>query len=279
LSIKKNSGIKSGDNASSNASTRRQETDENSARTIKAIRKHFDHDSSAPKYHVIAKAIQRAIEEGQIPPRAFLGNEIDIGKGLAISRPTLRKAIGILTDRGLIVRRRGSGSVVIGAAIRRNVALTSLFADLAATGGEPTTKVLSIETVVPDDELGAIFSLQPQQTLTFIRRLRFRKKMPLAIMENYINIPEGELEISELESSSLYRILSMRGKGAQVATQTIGARSATEQEASLLELDPSASLLAIERHSFSESGEAVEVARHIYNAEQYSVSMNLVRGR
>jgi len=257
-------------------STRNAEED--SKRTIHAVRERMDSNSGAPKYHVLAEALRQAIDEEVIPRHSFLGNELDIAAGLGVSRPTLRRSMAVLADRGLIVRRRGSGSVVLGSPVRRNVALTSLYEDLAATDGKPSSRVLAFETVQPDAGMVELFSLRPGQALTYVRRLRFSSSAPLAIMENYLPGAVGSISKEELETSSLYRILETRGMGVQVASQTIGARNATPAEANLLELEMPASVLEIERHGFSQSGRAVELARHAYNAELYSVAINLVRG-
>ena len=80
---------------------------------------------------------------GELAPGTRLENEIDLADRLRLSRPTMRRAIGYLVDRGLLVRKRGVGTVVVHAKVQRPVELTSLYDDLASTRRDPQTRVLS----------------------------------------------------------------------------------------------------------------------------------------
>ena len=56
---------------------------------------------------------------------------------LKVSRPTLRRAIEYLVDRGYLVRRRAVGTQVVHPKVRRPVELTSLYDDLITSGKQP----------------------------------------------------------------------------------------------------------------------------------------------
>ena len=68
-----------------------------------------------------------------------MDGEVDLAEQLGISRPTTRAAIKQLVDKGLLVRRRGFGTMVSPKPVRRAVALTSLYDDLEESGREPRT--------------------------------------------------------------------------------------------------------------------------------------------
>ena len=98
-----------------------------------------------PLYYQLASRIEAAILDGRIPAGARIDNEIGLGERLGISRPTERRAIQDLVDKGLLVRRRGIGTQVVHGEVSRKVELTSLFDDPAielempksASTGEP----------------------------------------------------------------------------------------------------------------------------------------------
>ena len=69
-----------------------------------------------------------------------------------MSRPTVRQAIQVLVDKGMLVRKRGVGTQVVHGKISRSVELTSLHDDLRAAGQEPHTKVESYERVAATEE-------------------------------------------------------------------------------------------------------------------------------
>jgi DNA-binding transcriptional MocR family regulator len=85
-----------------------------------------------------------AIESGNLPPGTRLENEVLLADQLGLSRPTMRRAMQYLVDRGLLVRKRGIGTQVARAKFKRPVELSSLWDDLARSGQQPATKVMSI---------------------------------------------------------------------------------------------------------------------------------------
>src|SRR5688500_20142611 len=88
-----------------------------------------DRASPVPLYFQVARQLEQAIESGVLPPGSRLDNEIALAEELGLSRPTMRQAIQYLVDKGLLVRKRGGGTHVARARVRRPVGLTSLFDD------------------------------------------------------------------------------------------------------------------------------------------------------
>src|SRR6478735_11189202 len=102
----------------------------------------LDRTGPVPLYFQVSSAIERAIRSGEIPAGARLENEIAIGQRAGLSRPTIRRAMEELVDKGLLVRRRGIGTQVVQGQVTRQVELTSLFDDLQSTKHSPGTTVL-----------------------------------------------------------------------------------------------------------------------------------------
>jgi DNA-binding GntR family transcriptional regulator len=103
--------------------------------------------SPVPLYFQVAEQIEGAIQDGQLAPGDRIANEVALADQLGLSRPTVRQAIQTLVDKGLLVRKRGVGTQVLNAPIRRTVELTSLYDDLTRSGLRPTTTVLGLELV------------------------------------------------------------------------------------------------------------------------------------
>jgi DNA-binding transcriptional regulator YhcF (GntR family) len=102
-----------------------------------------DRTSPVPLYFQVAQHLEQLIESGELASGSRLENETDLADRLGLSRPTMRKAIGYLVDRGLLVRKRGVGTQVVHAKVRRQIELTSLYDDLAKTRRDPSTTVVS----------------------------------------------------------------------------------------------------------------------------------------
>src|SRR5260221_6648674 len=65
------------------------------------------------RYRDIAARLQREIRQGSYPVGGLLPTETRLMARFSASRQTVREALRIITEQGLIVRRAGLGSVVI----------------------------------------------------------------------------------------------------------------------------------------------------------------------
>ncbi|MFC4008077.1 GntR family transcriptional regulator [Nonomuraea purpurea] len=63
------------------------------------------------KYEQIVRCIRDRIRTGVYPPHTIL-SEVQLQEEFEVSRPTIRQAMAVLRQEGLIVTLRGKGSVV-----------------------------------------------------------------------------------------------------------------------------------------------------------------------
>src|SRR5678810_350516 len=99
-----------------------------------ALQLSVDRSSPVPLYFQVAGQLEQAINDGVLAPGARVPNEMVLADELGVSRPTMRQALQTLVDKGMLVRKRGVGTQVVKAQIRRPVELTSLNDDLVRTG-------------------------------------------------------------------------------------------------------------------------------------------------
>src|ERR687897_2385832 len=155
----------------------------------------LNHASPVPLYYQAARALEEAIEDGRLPRGSKLDSELDLAERLGISRPTMRAALKQLVDKGLLIRRRGIGTIVAPKPVRRAVALTSLYDDLKEAGREPRTRVLSLERVQCPPDVAEHLALEPNASVIRFDRLRVAGDDPIALMHNVV--PADAVEIRE----------------------------------------------------------------------------------
>ncbi|GAB6984072.1 GntR family transcriptional regulator [Nocardioides pyridinolyticus] len=235
-----------------------------------------DRSSPIPLYFQVSGFIEQAIESGQIPNGSLFANEIQLAEQLGLSRPTVRRAMQDLVDKGLIVRRRGIGTRVVQPKVRRPLELSSLFDDLAGSGQKPTTAVLEVSTVAADDEVALQLGIPVDTEVLRVVRLRSAKGNPIAKMTNYLPEQVGGLTQEDLEQHGLYELMRGRGIHLHAASQTVGARTATPAEAKLLDERRNAALLTMQRTTYDDQGTVVEFGSHIYAASRYSFEISLL---
>jgi len=166
--------------------------------------------SPLPLYQQLAEQLSRDISSGSLAPGARLPSEPELARRHRIGRPTVRQATELLVQRGLIERRRGSGTFVRSAP--RRVDLFSLGGTLSSfrEGGlDLTTKLLGKVTerrVTADVENP--FSERRALLLT---RLGSVAKKPVLLERLYFD-PELFVGLDQLQlaGASLSRVVEER---------------------------------------------------------------------
>lgn len=236
----------------------------------------LDKSGPVPLYHQVSSKIEAAILAGSLPVGSRLENEVALADRLGLSRPTIRRAIQELVDVGLLVRRRGVGTQVVHGQVTRGVELTSLHDDLVQSGQRPTTEVLKLESLIVSSDLARQLGVAPGALIFYVSRLRKVDGVPVAIMQNWLNLNTDAPTARELEKFGLYQLLRTQGVNLSVAKQRIGARRALADEADLLEVERGSALLTMERLSYDNDGRAIELGRHVYRPDLYSFETTLV---
>lgn len=236
----------------------------------------LDRGSPVPLWFQAAQGMEQLIVEGALPPGSRLDNEISLSKRLRLSRPTVRRAMEHLVDQALIVRRRGIGTTVVQPKVRRPLRLSSLYDDLDKTGQNPTTEVWINEVVPADAAVAAALGLDEGVDVVHLVRLRSAGGQPIALLTNYLPAGLAQLSTEDVQRNGLYELLRREGIVLHAATQTVGARRATAQEARTLVESRGAALLTMERTAYDDAGRAVEHGSHVYAASRYSFEVQLL---
>lgn len=234
-----------------------------------------DRASPVPLYFQVATRLQELVEDGSLPLGTRLENEIDLAQRLGISRPTMRRAIQFLVDRGMVVRKRGVGTQVVRPTVRRLVELSSLYDDLSKAGRRPTTHTEVLEVVPAVDAIAEALGVPTGTEVTWIERLRSADGEPIALMTNAVPVDMLTIARSDLDQHGLYELLRRAGRTPRTANQTIGATAASAAQARILGEPRGAPLLTMTRTAWDESGRAVEFGSHVYPASRYSFELSL----
>jgi DNA-binding GntR family transcriptional regulator len=232
--------------------------------------------SPVPLYFQVAEQLERAIFDGKLAPGDRIANEVSLAEELGLSRPTMRQAIQLLVDKGMLVRKRGVGTQVVHPPIKRTVELTSLYDDLTRTGHHLETTVLGCELVAAEEVAATRLKVLEGSAVWRLDRLRAVDGQPLALMCNFV--PKSITDLSDVDFSvtGLYEHFRTEGIHLRVAHQTISARRAETREARLLGGRKGDPVLTMERTSFDDGGRAIEYGTHLYRPDLYAYETTLV---
>jgi DNA-binding GntR family transcriptional regulator len=235
----------------------------------------LDRGSPVPLYFQVATQLEEMIESGEMPVGRRLANEVELADRLGVSRPTMRRAIQYLVERGMLVRKRGVGTQIVHPKVRRPVELTSLYDDLVKSGQSPATEVLDFVVGPATARMSQLCGVPEGLEVSWFERLRHAGGEPLALMHNAVPTTVLPLTRPDLEQRGLYELLRAAGHVPRMATQMVGARAANAAEARVLDESRGAPLLTMTRTAWDEKGEAVEYGAHVYRASRYSFELSL----
>ncbi|MEP7134680.1 MAG: GntR family transcriptional regulator [Chloroflexota bacterium] len=204
----------------------------------------------------LAKLIART------PPGERLLNEPDLAKQMGVSRATLREAMRTFETQGLIRRRQGSGTYVVGKVpvIDAGLEVLESLDTMARRMKLPiTVSDLHVEQVTADAETAVGLGVDEGTRLTHVRRVIRADGRPAAYLID--TLPEKILTASELPaefSGSVLDYLIARGDELGVSRAVIGATNAPADVAKPLEIQRDDVLLKFTSQLSDAKGKVVD---------------------
>src|SRR6056297_2485019 len=164
-----------------------------------------------PLYEMVADSIRKLLIQKQLKEGDSLPGEFELMKEYAVGRETIRRALKILVEEGLIIRRPGIGTKVCRRIKPDNIEkVVSFSSEIVKLGMVPSTKIKAIRVIKADDELAALFSVKVGHEIVSIRRICYADDIPLAIEEGFIDKTLLNNFKKEDFSSSIYKTLTTK---------------------------------------------------------------------
>ena len=240
-----------------------------------------------PIYYQIKETIRDWIISGEYPPGAKMPSENELSERFKVSRLTLRRALAMLTQEGLLTSHQGEGTFVTD-----NQELISSYSlefsgfmdDLFYQISKSHTKSVKREKIKPSRYvLDKLQMAGEPQEVVYIHRVRYLRDKSFAVTDNYIPLPLG----GKINADALYHrsMLQMIEQDLKVefteAFQTIEASFANQQISEELEIPSGSPVLFVERVMYGKGGKPVEFVRTWYRGDlyKYVVRLKAARGR
>lgn len=198
------------------------------------------------------------------PAGQRLPSEPDLAKQLGVSRATLREAMRSFETQGLIRRRQGSGTFVVGKVQALDSGLEvleSLDTIAKRMGLEVSVSDLNVETVTADEELAASFGISAGSKLTRVRRVIRAESRPVAYLVDVL--PEDVLQSKDLPSDfngSVLDFLLNRGDALTSSRANVSAIGASADVAKPLEIQRGDVLLHFNALLFDANSRVVDAS-------------------
>jgi GntR family transcriptional regulator len=171
-------------------------------------------DRFEPAYAQLATIIRRQIAAGIYPPGEKIPSESSISRQYGLSLMTVRQAIGVLIEQGLVERIQGTGTFVKPLTLTESRfdldSVKQIFQDPARTH----VKVLQLNLARVDSATAAKLRLPENARIILIRRLLFRDGAPIMFHEGRVRYdPSRPLVEAELNLGPLSDLFNGHGGG------------------------------------------------------------------
>ena len=196
------------------------------------------------------------------PAGQRLPSEPDLAKQLGVSRATLREAMRSFETQGLLRRRQGSGTFVVGKVQTMDSGLEvleSLDTIARRMGLEVSVSDLNIEPMKADEETASKLDVEVGAPLTRVRRVIRADTRPVAYLVD--TLPEEFLQVKDLPANfhgSVLDLLLGRGDPLTTSRANVSAIGAPADVAKALEIQRGDVLLHFDAQLFDGSGRVVD---------------------
>jgi GntR family transcriptional regulator len=239
--------------------------------------------SAGPLHSRLEGTLRDLIQDGQIPTGAVLPGELELAAQLGVSRHTVRHALGVLTNEGLLRRERGRGTTVVSnlppPVIERSLSTFYAFAwEVRARGAIQHSYVLERAVVPADATFAERLKVDPNTEIERIVRLRTADEDPLVFETAYLPHQFSRvLDTPALESESVYDVVERRcGVKITGAKEFIRPIVLHRAVARLLRARSGTPAFSVERTTWSDRG-PIEWQQSIVRGDRYLYSVELPR--
>jgi GntR family transcriptional regulator len=225
------------------------------------------------RYRDIADRLRERVAAGEFAAGRLLPSEAELSLQYGASRVTVRRALEVLRDDGLVDARQGFGWFAAATPVRQTLGrLGTIEEQMAESGLRPQRRVLDFAFVPAEAPVRRVLGCD--QVLR-VRRVNLADGEPFAVVTVWCPASLGErFSRADVERSPFYELLDVPMGG---ATQTIGADAASADVAGLLGIPVGSPVLRCDRVTRDATGTPVLMSLHVFAAHRTEFVVELAQ--
>ena len=230
-------------------------------------------DAITPLYVQLMEELETSIRNGVYKPGDKIMTEAEMAREYGVSLITVRKAVGSLMEKGLVVRKQGKGTFVTKPKHSRNMKKLQSFTEMCEQMGvKPGARVLENRLIAADKKVADRLGIEPGSNVVYISRLRLADGEPVQVEKSYFPLKYAFLLEEDLNDGSMFECLKEKA-GAKVASseKMIELCRATAEEAALMDVKKGDYLLFVKSTAYDENGEPMYAGIQLINGDRFSL--------
>jgi len=234
-----------------------------------------------PVYVKIYEQILHDIETGIYQTLEKLPSENFFAEKFGVNRHTVRQALKLLKEKGVIYSKQGKGNFITNIEIPYSITNKSSYSSIIYDlGYEPYSKLISAKVVDPSEEIANALGINSKLQVIEIKLLRFANGIPITYSESYFDayLFKDILNNLEIEPFSLYQLLEKTYPGIEITklSTVFKAIQPTKEISEMLKVPLNAPILAYSTISVNQDGEYLEYGTSYSRGDSCKVKVNLV---
>ncbi|MFQ8695986.1 MAG: GntR family transcriptional regulator [Alitiscatomonas sp.] len=230
-------------------------------------------DAITPLYVQLMEELETSIRNGVYKPGDKIMTEAEMAREYGVSLITVRKAVGSLMEKGLVVRKQGKGTFVTKPKYSRNMKKLQSFTEMCEQMGvKPGARVLENRLIAADKKVADRLGIEPGSNVVYLSRLRLADGEPVQVEKSSFPLKYAFLLEEDLNDGSMFECLKEKA-GAKVASseKMIELCRATAEEAALMDVKKGDYLLFVKSTAYDENGEPMYAGIQLINGDRFSL--------
>lgn len=233
--------------------------------------KNINKNIGVPLYEQVMEAISDDIKNEVFSYGEIIPKENDLCKIYGVSNRTIRRALDILVQGGVLRRVKGKGTYVLYQKIKQEFThvIRDFNEELLQRGVYPKTEVIE-KTIVPSNKnLQEKLKLNKNEKVLKVVRVRYANDEPILVLTTYLpHTRYNFLLQKDFENVSIYDYFKEENIKLKRVNRIFEVQKIDKKNAELLTIKPNEPVFYFETMAFTDEDVPIEFSRCIYRGDR-----------
>ena len=222
---------------------------------------------NTPLYVKFAETVKFAVRTGVLHQGDMLPSERELGQQTGVSRITVRKALELLEQEGVIIRSQGYGTQISDKFEYSLKEAKGFSQQVVLLGKKPNTLWVNKSIVPCSQEVAESLALPINSDVFMLKRIRYVDEQPVSIEESYV--PIGLIGDVDDISLSLYDYFRSQNIYPTRTKSKVSARMPDEDFQTHIKLEKTVPILVIKQVAFDHKNVPIEYSFNQCRSDMY----------
>ena len=230
------------------------------------------------KNEIVINYILDNIKNKNYLPGQTIESETELSNKLNISRMTIRKALSILTNEGIIYKEKGRGTFIAKRPKYAEFMCGVGFSNEARKRGmQPSTKNATINLIEANEKLAQILNVKINDKLWKVNRVRCCDGIPVVYECEYFIYEQCQDLTIDIINTSIFDHLEKKGISFAYADQKMEAIKCPADIAKALEIDKDHPVIKMSLTSYTKNGMPFNYGHEYYRTDKFTLVQSVYK--